>query len=218
VIARQFEWNRDIVAAVLLCAAAGMTDAIGYVRTGIFAANMTGNTVLTGLALAQGEWLSALQRGATVGTFFGGAMLGRLMLNLTGNRPSAPLAVEAALVAAAAFVQNAAIDILMITFAMGVQTTALTRFKGVALSTVVMTSTIARLAETATDRVIRGFGRRAPHHGVPNELLGYTWGAYAAGAALAGLVIRFVSISLVLPALVVLIVTALYTRALTPRA
>ena len=216
-IARHFEWNRDIVAAVLLCAAAGMTDAIGYVRTSIFAANMTGNTVLAGLALAQGEWLRALQRAATVATFFGGAMLGRFLLNLAGNRPAVPLAVESTLIAIAAFVPGADVEILIITFAMGVQTTALTRFKGVALSTVVMTSTIARLAETAADRLIRGFGRAAPRHGVPNSLLVATWAAYAAGAAIAGTLIRFVDVSLVLPALIVLVVTARYARALTPR-
>ena len=216
-IARRFEWNRDIVAAVLLCCAAGMTDAIGYVRSGIFAANMTGNTVLAALAFAQGEWLRALQRAATVVTFFGGAMFGRFLLNLTGSRPSAPLALEAILIAIAAFIPNAATEILFVTFAMGIQSTALTRFSGVALSTVVMTSTIGRLAETSADRMIRGFGRVAPRHGLPSRLLLCTWAAYAVGAAIAGVLMRLVQVPLVLPALVIVVVTASYTRALLPR-
>ena len=62
VVPARLPWNKDVAAAVLLCAAAGMADAVGYVHGGIFAANMTGNTVLAGLAVAQGEWLKALER------------------------------------------------------------------------------------------------------------------------------------------------------------
>src|SRR5205085_12036839 len=146
---RALHWNRDIVAAVLLCAAAGMADAVGYLDSGIFAANMTGNTVLAGLALADGQWLKALQRIATLATFLAGAVLGRVVLNLSGNRSAAPLAIEVVATLCAAVVPSVPAEIGLITFAMGVQTTALTRFHGVALSTVVMTSTMARLAETA---------------------------------------------------------------------
>jgi len=61
-------------AAVLLGAAAGMADAIGYVQGGVFAANMTGNTVLAALALATAHRQPALQRIATLATFFAGAV------------------------------------------------------------------------------------------------------------------------------------------------
>jgi uncharacterized membrane protein YoaK (UPF0700 family) len=218
VVPARLEWNRDVLAAVLLCAAAGMADAVGYVHGGIFAANMTGNTVLAGLAVADGQWLKAVQRVATLGTFFAGAVLGRMLLNLAGNRSAAPLGVEAAFTFCAALTApGSTAEILLITFAMGVQTTALTRFHGVALSTVVMTSTMARLAETAADRVMRGFGRRAPRHGMPSGLLMWTWVAYGGGAAIAGVLVRYVTVPLVLPALVVILVTALYARALSPR-
>lgn len=218
VVPARLPWNKDVVAAVLLCAAAGMADAVGYVHGGIFAANMTGNTVLAGLAVAQGEWLKALERVATLGTFFAGAVLGRVLLNLAGNRSAVPLAVESGFTFAAALAPaGAPAEILFITFAMGVQTTALTRFHGVALSTVVMTSTMARLAETAGDRIMRGFGRRAPRHGMPSGLLLWTWVAYGGGAALAGTVLRYMSVPLVLPALIVVLVTALHVRALAPR-
>jgi uncharacterized membrane protein YoaK (UPF0700 family) len=213
-----FGWNRDIVAAVLLCAAAGMADAVGYVHGGIFAANMTGNTVLAGLALADGQWIKALQRIATLAVFFAGAVLGRTLLNLSGNRSAVPLAIEAGFTFLAAFLASEGnVEIALITFAMGIQTTALTRFHGVALSTVVMTSTMARLAESAADRLMRGFGRRAPLHGVPGGLLMWTWVAYGGGAAIAGVLVRYVAVPLALPALVVIGVTALYVRALSPR-
>jgi uncharacterized membrane protein YoaK (UPF0700 family) len=218
VVPAQFGWNRDIVAAVLLCAAAGMADAVGYVHGGIFAANMTGNTILAGLAIADGQWLKALQRIATLATFFAGAVFGRALLNLSGNRSAVPLAIEAAFTFCAALVASGSnAEIALITFAMGIQTTALTRFHGVALSTVVMTSTMARLAETAADRMMRGFGRRAPRHGMPSGLLMWTWVAYGGGAAIAGVAVRYVPMPLALPAFVVIGVTALYVRALTPR-
>ena len=214
----RLDWNRDVVAAVMLCAAAGMADAVGYVHGGIFAANMTGNTVLAGLAIADGQWLKAVQRVATLGTFFAGAVLGRMLLNLAGNRSAVPLAIEAAFTFCAALaVSGSSAEILLITFAMGIQTTALTRFHGVALSTVVMTSTMARLAESAADRLMRGFGRAAPRHGMPSGLLMWTWVAYGGGAAIAGVVVRYIAVPLVLPALVVIVVTALYVRALSPR-
>ena len=218
VVSAHFAWNRDIAAAVLLCAAAGMADAVGYVHGGIFAANMTGNTVLAGLAVADGQWLKALQRVATLATFFAGAVVGRSLLNLSGSRSAVPLAIEAAFTFCAAIVPMASnAEIALITFAMGIQTTALTRFHGVALSTVVMTSTMARLAETAADRLMRGFGRPAPRHGMPSGLLMWTWVAYGGGAALAGVLVRHVAVPLVLPGLVVIGVTALYVRALAPR-
>jgi len=217
---RRFAWNRDLLAAVLLCAAAGMADAIGYVETGVFAANMTGNTVLAGLSLAQGDWLQALQRIATLAMFFAGALAGRVALNLSDSRSLVPLGCEAVLLAVASFAApGSATKILLITFAMGVQATALTRFHGMALSTVVLTSTMGRLAETAADRLMRSAGRKAPRHAMPSRILAWAWVAYGTGAAGAAILLRVFSLPLLMPALVVLVVVVvLYARAPAPRA
>src|SRR4029077_5907598 len=72
----------DIGVAGLLCAAAGFADAVGYVNSGVFAANMPGNTVLAGLALAGGRWDIALQRGMTLGAFCVGVVLASFILRL----------------------------------------------------------------------------------------------------------------------------------------
>lgn len=201
-------------AAVLLGAAAGMADAIGYVQSGVFAANMTGNTVLAALALAMADWPSALQRIATLATFFAGAVGGRVMLNVAGNRPALPLGVEAiAIVMAAIPTAGTDAGMAILTFAMGVQSTALTRFHGIALSTVVLTGTIGRLAEDIGDRVARPPALRAPHQSRPGRVLLWMWVAYGTGAAIAAVLLRHVAAPLVLPALTVMVVTALHARA-----
>ena len=55
--------TRPTFQAALLTLVAGMADAVGYISLGgIFAANMTGNTVLAGIALAEGQYTLALKR------------------------------------------------------------------------------------------------------------------------------------------------------------
>jgi uncharacterized membrane protein YoaK (UPF0700 family) len=63
---------------VMLSLAAGCVDAVGNLRLGqIFVANMTGNTVLLGLALGQAEARAALRAVvALVGFIVGVAVLG----------------------------------------------------------------------------------------------------------------------------------------------
>lgn len=86
---------------MLLCLACGIVDAVGNLRHGIFAANMTGDTVLLGAAL---------------------------------------------IVVALSAMPDSKVFPSLITFAMGAQSTAITQFAGVTLSTVVITSTMARIA------------------------------------------------------------------------
>ena len=47
--------DKPLLQALLLTIAAGIADAVGYIiMGGVFAANMTGNTVLAGIAAAEG--------------------------------------------------------------------------------------------------------------------------------------------------------------------
>src|SRR5215208_6665563 len=68
---------------VMLSLAAGCVDAVGYLGLGqIFVANMTGNTVLLGLALGQAKGQAALRAvvalaGFIVGVGAGAAIVGR---------------------------------------------------------------------------------------------------------------------------------------------
>lgn len=80
----------QILCCMLLCLACGIVDAVGYLLHGIFAANMTGNTVLLGISLAQMQWAGALGRAFPLLIFFVGAMLARLLLVLTAGDPGFP--------------------------------------------------------------------------------------------------------------------------------
>lgn len=80
--------RRALVAALLvLTAVTGLIDAVSYLRMGhVFVANMTGNVVFVGLALAPGSGLSLLASAVAVGGFLVGAVLGgRLGASLRGR-------------------------------------------------------------------------------------------------------------------------------------
>jgi uncharacterized membrane protein YoaK (UPF0700 family) len=176
--------------ALLLCAVAGYADAVGYLQTGVFAANMTGNSVLLAIGIAQQQWGQTAERLGTVGCFFVGAVLGRLLLRLAGQRPSLPLLAEALLLGAALWAEpRHGLALWLMATAMGVQASAMTRFSGAALSTVVMTSTLARIARAAADSLVAPFGPKTPAGGEPVLLLFGTWLAYALGAAAATLLL-----------------------------
>ena len=56
---------------VLLACVAGSVDVMSYYRLGnVFTANMTGNTVLLGLSIGQGNVASSLHRLAALAGFF----------------------------------------------------------------------------------------------------------------------------------------------------
>src|SRR5260370_1344690 len=92
---------RDTAQATILTLIAGIADAMGYITMGgVFAANMTGNTVLAGIAAAQRHYPDAGDHLTPLLAFFIGAMLSRLLLRLA-PRPAACLVAEAALPALA---------------------------------------------------------------------------------------------------------------------
>ena len=66
---------------VLLACVAGSVDVMSYYRLGnIFTANMTGNTILLGLSIGQGNVASSLQRIAALAGFFTGALIGAYII------------------------------------------------------------------------------------------------------------------------------------------
>jgi uncharacterized membrane protein YoaK (UPF0700 family) len=196
--------TRPQLQASLLTIVAGMADAVGYVAMGgVFAANMTGNTVLAGLALGDGQFDLAARRLAPLGTFFVGAMLARLLLRLF-HRPAVPLLIEAALLAVIGLLPIGREPALMlVALAMGLQASAITHFggtpfSGTSVSTVVVTSTLARIAEAVLDR-LWPTGRALPSIATP-RLLALTWIGYLLGAVAGVLLTRALTWPLMVPA------------------
>src|SRR6476661_646892 len=185
--------------AGLLTIVAGLADAVGYVAMGgVFAANMTGNTVLAGLSLGEGHFDLAAKRLAPLVTFFLGAMLARLLLRLF-HRPGVPLLLEAALLAVVGLLPIGREPALMlVALAMGLQASAITHFGGTSVSTVVVTSTLARIAEATLDRMWPT-GRPLPSVATP-RLLALTWIGYLAGAVGGVLLVRAMQWPLTVPA------------------
>lgn len=201
----QREHRREFMAAVLLCVTAGYADAVGYIHAGVFAANMTGNTVLSAISLIHHDWAAAIERLLTLVAFFAGAVAGRLCLHGFKFNPAPALFLESVLLGAAIFIDpKSAWSIFVIAAAMGVQATAMTKFLGSAVSTVVITSTMARIAETTTDALIKPFSPAKAAVQMPVRLLISTWVCYGIGAALAILLLSYLALPLIIPAALML--------------
>ena len=188
--------------AALLCLAAGYVDAYGYVDLGgVFAANMTGNTVLLGIAAARGEWARIPPYALTLGAFFAGAMA-TSALKRAFDRAFPPLLLAAALLAATERVGlGGDLELLLLAFAMGLQGASLNRFGTTSLQTVVITSTLLNLADGC---VRHGWHAAAgvDDKGPDMTLLGAAWLAYALGAAAGVLLSSQLGLPLGLPAIV----------------
>jgi uncharacterized membrane protein YoaK (UPF0700 family) len=191
--------TRDTLRATILTVIAGIADAVGYMTMGgVFAANMTGNTVLAGIAAAQRNYTDAWHHLAPLLAFFVGAMLSRLLLRLS-HKPTAGLLVEAALIAGVGFLPiSPEPALLILALAMGVQASAITHFAGNAISTVVVTSTLARTADALLDRLWPGEKKTLP--AVTNlPLLALTWIGYLVGAVAGALLLAIIPYPLLVP-------------------
>jgi uncharacterized membrane protein YoaK (UPF0700 family) len=200
---------RPQIQATLLTIVAGIADAVGYITMGgVFAANMTGNTVLAGIALAEGRYPDAGRHLSPLVAFFIGAMLARLLLRLW-QRPMIPILLEAAIIGAMGLLPLATESaVLVLAFAMGLQASAITQFGGVSVSTVVVTSTLARTADAALDHLWPAEAGKPPVAATP-RLLMLTWVGYLVGAVAGGLLLHTVAWPLLVPAVLLVIVVLL---------
>src|ERR1700734_2344699 len=118
-------FNRPQLESGLLAIVAGLADAVGYVAMGgVFAANMTGNTVLAGLALGDRHLDLAAQHPPPLVPFFLRAVPARLLLRLF-HRLTVPLLLEAAMLAGVGLLpigREAAL--MVVALAMGLQASA----------------------------------------------------------------------------------------------
>jgi len=160
-----------------LALAAGYVDAVSYLGLGrVFIANMTGNTVLLGMALAAGASENAVRSSIALGGFCAGALAGA---RITVSRALFAEAVILAVFASGWTLSNAASDtaarvlIGLSAFAMGMQSAAVTRLEVAGVTTTYITGTLTHLAGALA-------------RGVPKQpvLLAAVWAVYLGGAAL----------------------------------
>jgi uncharacterized membrane protein YoaK (UPF0700 family) len=195
--------------AVALAGAAGFADAVSYLANGVFAANMTGNTVLAAISLAEGDWPAATERGLTIAAFFLGALAGALVLRAARGRHSAPIGVEAALIVASAILEpRGEGSLLAIAAAMGMQASALTRVGRASVSTVFVTGTLARLARFCATVAASAVERSAEAERTAPLAQFADWAVYGLGAFLAVLALRLTPVPLVAPAALLALLAA----------
>jgi len=161
----------------VLTVLSGIADAISYLGLGhVFTANMTGNVVVIGFALAGWPGFSAPASLLSLGAFLAGAAsAGRLAVSFGGRRRwmLTALVVEASMAAVCAGIAFGHGDIstggarytviLLLAFAMGVRNATVRRLAVPDMTTTVLTLTLTGLA--ADSSVAKGanprIGRRA---------------------------------------------------------
>jgi uncharacterized membrane protein YoaK (UPF0700 family) len=163
---------------LLLTVVTGLVDAASFLNLGhVFVANMTGNVVFLGFAIAGASELSIAASLVALGAFLvGGTAGGRIANRLPAHRGKllrAGLAIQLAAVAVALVVAASGGDptasarryalIALLAFAMGIQNATVRRLAVPELTTTVLTMT---LTGVASDSVIAGgkgsrIGRRS---------------------------------------------------------
>lgn len=206
---------------LLLAGAAGAIDAISYLGLGrVFTANMTGNTVLLGLALVQADYPEALRASLALVGFFAGGALGAWVVEKGPSAGLWPRSVTVALALEWGFLVVFAVGwlftggepatvaargplIVLSALAMGVQSAAARRLEVSGIATTYITGTVTMLAAWLM-RWLYGGGTTVSTRpqagptdtGAPRQarravgLLAAVWGIYIGGAMAAGACVR----------------------------
>ena len=220
---------------VMLSMAAGCVDAVGYLGLGqIFVANMTGNTVLLGLALGQAKGQAALRAVVALAGFVVGVAVGAAIVGPGRGRSAWSPAVTAALALELLVLVAFAVGwllaetepaglavyplIVLPSLAMGVQSAAVRRLGIPGVATTYITGTLTDLTEGAIARLRpavsddeRSEQRMPSARGL--VLPADVWLAYGAGAVIVGIIaVRWpsgvLSVPIAVLALVVVIAVA----------
>lgn len=192
---------RSVAARVSwLALVAGLSDGLGWLQTGLFAAQMTGNTALLGVALAERHWHGAGEKATAILCFFLGTLISRLLLRpkLGPRRGKAPAVLTAtSMVLVAAFLPRP-VNVLVLGAALGAQNAAFSTFAGQNINTSFISGDLQKLAQVVTGRLT---GRRVTDAdrivlvAVPS-----LWLSYVAGAGLGVLCQHNLALPLLVPA------------------
>jgi uncharacterized membrane protein YoaK (UPF0700 family) len=201
---------------LLLTGAAGYVDAISYLALGrVFTANMTGNTVLLGLSLVQGDADGAGRAALALAGFLLGGAAGAGIAYRGPSEEGWPRGVTIALIVECVLLAMLANDqssilagrVMLAAVAMGIQSAAARRLDIFGVATTFVTGTLTNLISLV---VRHGVLPSASGHG--KRLLAAVWIVYVLGAMAAGATLQLApDLTWLLPAGVVALVVVLAT-------
>lgn len=206
---------RIYVLLVALTLVAGYADAVAFFSLGVFTANMTGNTVLLGGAIAGrfvphlpgsiGLALPALSLGAFAGAAWAAARFLRAERGRPPVRTSLVVATLAVMLAIAAVVQHRSAapaipwTVALLSLVMGAQSVVAVRAGVNGVSTTFVTGTLVRAIMS-----LAGSPVRTPASVAEGRANAVVWACYLAGAVLGAVALRMLGPNaLWLPAAVV---------------
>ena len=181
--------------AGVLVMIAGYADAIGFLQHRAFAGQMTGNTILLAISLAEASWSQAGFYLAVIASFLVGVAISGSLVRL-GIAQAVALSLAAVALAICAFV-TARWGALLLAFAMGTQNAAATHFGAATLNTVFITGDLQKLFEAVLGWLWQSKGGQPP----PGfATLALVWVEYFAGALIGALAHATLSYPLLVPA------------------
>jgi uncharacterized membrane protein YoaK (UPF0700 family) len=187
--------KRDRMTILLLCAAAGVIDVIGYIGLShVFTANMTGNIVLLGIGVGDAREVILSNAALALTGFIIGVAVAVFV-----QRTNTILFGEFILLILVAMViqftpiggRVSAVVLFVLSTAMGMQTIAGRNLKIAGLSSTVLTSTLASLIEGILLRIKKGSQKLS----LDAYLRGGAILLYLAGASAASLSLRFIGLT-----------------------
>ncbi|MCL4746728.1 MAG: DUF1275 family protein [Burkholderiaceae bacterium] len=214
-----------------LAFAAGYVDALSYLGLSrVFTANMTGNTVLLGIALAQLDGDAIARSSLALAGFLTGAAAGAWIVERDHSDSVWPWAVTLALTLESllllafaagwylahdslASATTTAVLIVLSALAMGVQSAAVSRLEITGISTTYLTGTLTNLAA-----LLMGRSRRKSKPFRYSALLAAVWTVYIGGTVVAAVDLpRNLVLALALPVALIMIVVTIATIVFRPR-
>ena len=185
--------------AGLLVMIAGYADAIGFLQHRAFAGQMTGNTILLAISIAEAGWSQAGFYLAVIVSFLIGVAISGSLVRL-GYAQALALSLAAVALAICAFV-TARWGALLLAFAMGAQNAAATHFGAATINTVFITGDLQKLFEKVLAWLWQPRRRREGRSLVRGfATLALVWVEYFAGALIGALAHATLSYPLLIPA------------------
>jgi uncharacterized membrane protein YoaK (UPF0700 family) len=172
----------------------GYGDAAGLVLAKTFTGHITGNVVLTAVAMAGRDWRATVQHLLAIATFLFGVFLSELVARRRRAPVSLPLlpivmGIEVILIVAACltleskFAFRLEIFLVCVALALGMQNGAFRSAGGISVHTTYLTGMTTSLVARGTDRYVSRIALQPAAAADPEiDLLGGIWIAFALGA------------------------------------